>query len=138
MPAYGTYPNSKSVYPGQDAIVIGYPAQPGGPSAETSAQNETVVTGYKSIPVCIAPAPGGIGHTQRQVTWQVKYGTAPSVAGWTLQGAIDDVDADYVQVDTAAAIAEFVQTQNSNFRFFRILAGTITGACAVIAKITGM
>lgn len=139
MPAYGTYPNSRSVYPGHNAIVIGQPAIPaGGPSGTSSDQAEAVTDNYKSIPAVIAPAAGGqgVGYPQRQVTWQVDYGTAPSAISWELEGAIDDVNGDYKQVDTATSTSNFSQTIASNYRFFRLVATGITGSPTCVAKIT--
>jgi hypothetical protein len=139
MPAYGKWPNSKSVYPGQTALVIGYSGAIGGASPGPGSDSfESVAAGYKSIPVFIAQGMRGQGNTQRQISWQVKYGVAPSVVAWVLQGAIDDVEADYMQVDTNAAITEFVNTVNSNMKFFRLYASAVTGACTVAAKLTAM
>ena len=57
MSAYGTWPNSKSVYPGQSALLIGNPGNySGGNPGPGNATAEAVATGYKSIAVCIAQA----------------------------------------------------------------------------------
>jgi hypothetical protein len=142
MPPYlqanGNETPPTSVYPGQDGFAIGYKSVPGGPPALASAQYETITSGFKSKCIAVASQTGDRGYTQRQITWQVKYGTAPSVVAWVLQGSIDDVDADYVQVDTSSAITNFSQTVATNFRFFRLLAQTVTGAATAIGKITCM
>lgn len=139
MPAYGTYPNSKSIYPGQAAILVGLTAAEGGVSpGPGQAKNEAVTAGYKSIPVCVAQGMSGMGQTQRQITWQVKYGTAPSAIAWVLQGAIDDLEANYMQVDTSSTTGTFAQTVQSNYKFFRLYASAVTGTCTVTAKIECM
>lgn len=129
---------SKSIYPGQNAHAVGFKAIPDGPAALQNEQYEAVASGFKSVAVSVAPQTGYRGYPQRQITWQVKYGTAPSAVAWVLQGAIDDVEEDYVQVDTASGTTEFVETVASNFRFFRLYASAVTGACTAIGKITAL
>jgi hypothetical protein len=142
MPAYlnaaGNKNPSKSIYPGQNALIVGWPAINDGPTAEQVTRLESIATGYKSIPVCVAPVSGGHGYTQRQITWQATYGVEPSAASWILQGSIDDVDDEYQTVDTSSTIGIFSQTVQSNFRFFRILASSVTGACTGAVKITAL
>lgn len=139
MPAYGKPPFAKSIYPGQNTLAVGYPAiAPGGPSALAADQPEVITAGYKSIPVCVAPAPGNHGYTQRQLSWQIVFGVAPSVASLILQGSINDVDAEYQTVDTSTSIAGETRTINSNMRFFRVLASALTGTTSATVKITAM
>ena len=139
MPAYGTPPFSKSIYPGQNALAIGLPSLSGGPSDRATDKNESVATGFKSIPIAVAPtAGGGHGYTQRQINWRVNYGTAPGAIQWVLQGAIDDVEGDYIQVDTSSTITNFTQTVASNLRFFRLYAQSVTGACTAAVKLSAV
>lgn len=141
MPPYlqdnGQETPAGSVYPGLNAFAIGYKAVPGGPPSQANDQAEAVATGYKSKAICIA-SPGNRGYTQRQINWRVNYGTAPSVVAWVLQGSVDNVEADYVQVDTSSTITNFTQVAASNLRFFRLYASAVTGACTAIAKISAM
>lgn len=139
MPAYGKPPFVKSVYPGQNALIVGFPKIEGGPAALAVDQLETLAVNYKSIPVCIAPAAGaGHGYTQRQVSWQITYGSTPSAIGWVLEGSINDIDDEYQQVDTSANIGIFTQTVASNFRFFRVRIASLTGATTAAVKVTGL
>ena len=141
MPPYlqnnGQETPASSVYPGLNAFAIGYRAGPGGPPSLANDQYEAVATGYVSKAIAIA-SPGNRGYTQRQINWRVNYGTAPSAVQWILQGSVDDVDGDYVQVDTSSTIGNFTQIVASNLRFFRLLAQAVTGACTVAAKISAM
>lgn len=128
-----------SIYPGQNAFAFGYPAIKDGPTALQSAQYETVAAGAKSRSVCVASGMGHQGFTQRIISWEVLYNGTPSVSGFILQGAIDDVDADYVTVDTSVLTAtEVRQTGITNFRFFRVVAPVGLTTLGVIAKITCM
>jgi len=139
MPAYNTYPNSKTAYPGDISIIVGYPALPAGPSGTTTDQAEAVLVNYKSIPFCVPSAFGDKGYTQRQITWQVAYGTAPSSITLNLQGSINDVDAEYQIIDSSSNIAgEPGRTISSNFRFFRVQAAAVGGSPTVIVRIICM
>jgi len=140
MPAYNTPPYSRSIYPQQNAIAVGYGIIPGGPSGTNGAdQAETIATAYKSIPIMVAGAIGSHGFTQRTITWQVNYGTAPSAITLNLQGSINDSDAEYATIDTSTSTTgETGRSVASNFRFFRIYASSVTGTTTAIVKITCM
>lgn len=140
MPAYGKFPFSKTVFPGQNALVVGFPAiPPGGPSALANDQGESLATAYKSIPVCVAPVAGmGVGYPQRQISWQTVFTLAASALTLILQGSINDVDAEYQTVDTSSATGGETRTVASNMRFFRVLGSSVTGACTGTVKITAL
>lgn len=136
--AHGDKNPAKSVYPGQNALAIGGKIIPDGPTALQTEQLEAVTTGYVSIPVCLAPsAAGSGGFTGKQVTWQCTYGVEPSAVTWTLEGSINDIDDEYQPVDTSNVTGIFTQTVATNFRFFRVRATSVTGACTAAVKITG-
>jgi hypothetical protein len=99
---------------------------------------ESLVLGYKSIPICVAAGMGYHGFTQRQINWLLKYGVIPASITLELQGAADDVDGDYQQVDTSSAIANSTQTVQSNMKFFRIYVAALVGACTLAVKISAM
>ncbi len=129
---------SESIYPGQNALAVGYKAVPGGPAALASDQAEVVTTGYKSKAICVAAQTGFRGYTQRQINWRVNYGVAPSAVQWILQGSVDDVEGDYIQVDASSTITNFTQIIASNLRFFRLYAQSVTGACTALVKLSAM
>ena len=139
MPPYGKPPYSKSAYPGQNALIVGFKAVPDGPAAMQVDQLETITSGYKSIPVCIAPAAGvGVGYSQRQISWQCTYGAIPQAIGWTLEGSINDVEDEYQPVDTSTNVGIFTQTVASNMRFFRVHCTSLTGSATAAVKVTGL
>lgn len=139
MPAYTYPPYSKSIYPGANALAVGYPRVYGGPASLASDQPETMETGYKSIPIVVMAQPGLHPSTQRQVVWQIIYGTAPSAATLLLEGSITDVDAEYATVDTSTSTSEETRTTAvTALRFFRIHASSLTGGCSAVIRITCM
>lgn len=142
MPPYlqsnGNETPSESIYPGQSGIPVGYKAVPGGPASLASDQAEAIVTGFKSKAICVAAGMGAHGFTQRQINWRVNYGIAPSAIAWVLQGSVDDVDGDYIQVDTSSTITNFTQTVPSNLKFFRLYASSVTGPCTAVVKLSCM
>lgn len=139
MPAYNSYPNSKTAYPGNLAIIVGYPALSAGPTGTTVDQAETLSSSYTSIPFCVPSVTGNVGYTQRQITWQVVYGTAPTSITMTLQGSMNDVDAEYQTVDsTSSIVGEPGRTISSNLRFFRIKVTALGGTATAIVRITSL
>lgn len=149
MPSYlnpdGKKNPSKGVYPGSNALVVGYPAIPFSDPSLAADQFETVSSGYTSIPASIAAAFGMRGYTQRQIMWQVLYGNAPAGITWTLQGAIEDVDSEYQTVDTYTGTTNSTRTvTGDNNRFYRVTAsgvsqgGSPPGPCTATVKITSM
>lgn len=138
MPAYGTYPFSKSIYPQQNTVIVGYGAIHDGPAGTTTDQFETVTAGYKSIPVCPSGAVGVHGYTQRQITWLPKWSGTPTGPTLILEGSIDEVDGDYVTVDQSTTLTQEQRTVNSNLRFFRIRVSALTGSGSLFVKITSM
>lgn len=137
MPQYGKH-SSIGVYPQQFAYAFGAPAIPDGPAALTIVQKETITQGEKSIPISPSLMVGSRGYTQRQVTWQSYFSTPPSVVSLILQGALDDVEADYVTVDESSNVNGETRTVSSNLHFFRVLASTVTGSSVGWVKIALM
>jgi hypothetical protein len=133
MPAYGSasgyslYGNANN----DDVYLVGYKAKPWSSLAsDRSDQYETVSSnGYKSIPAATAKALSG----QAQMVWRLKYASAPSSVAAVLQGAMDDVDGQYVQVDTSSNTAGETRTIASPYRFHRIYFTTAPGVGTIVA-----
>lgn len=136
MPAYNTPPYSVTAYAGDNAYVVGYPAITGGPSGTNVDRPETIVASYASIPFCVPSAFDNKGYTQRQITWQIVYGTAPTAISLILQGSITDVPAEYTTLDTSTSLTGETRTIASNYRFFRVLLSSVTGTTTAVIKIT--
>ena len=133
MPAYGTQ-QGKATFGGQNAesvYVVGYKAKSWSSLAsDQSDQYETVSSnGYKSIPASILKTSGG----QHAITWRLAYASAPASVSATLQGAQDDVDAEYVTVDTSTATAGETKQVQSNFKYYRVLFGTAPAKGTIVA-----
>jgi hypothetical protein len=70
------------------------------------------------------------------VRWQTIFGTPPSAISIVLQGAMADVDSEYVTIDTSTATAGEAHTVTSvRARFLRIKLTTATGGAALTAKL---
>ncbi len=133
MPKYGVgSPLSISVCPQQLVLLFGYPAIPGGPPDRAKDQFEPINSGDKSIIVC------PLGFTNRQVRWVTSFGVAPSAISLILQGAMDDVDANYIKVDTSTSTTGDTRKIASSLRFFRVLVSSLTGAAEVMVKVAVM
>ena len=140
MPPYqtvpGTYePGSYSIYPQSKVYLVGYAAKPGVPNLNTD-QPEAIASAYKSIAGVIAPSLFAPSN-QRSITWRTTIDGAPSAISCVLQGSIDDVDANYITVDTSTNTAGETRVVNPNvtpygpaLRFFRIHFVTVTGGTA--------
>ena len=86
--------SGKSIYPGSTGILLGTTALPG---TQVTAAHETLPANTASSYVVVAARPGGFGSTQRQITWRI-FG---DVSGLQLQASVDEVDANYVTIDTS-------------------------------------
>lgn len=65
----------------------------------------------------------------RTITWRTAYTGPPSAVNVVLQGAINDVDAEYFTLDTSTATAgETRAVNNANIRFIRARLVSHTGA----------
>jgi hypothetical protein len=140
---------TQTLYPGQTKRMLGVVAIPGTPITKA---NETLAASQASSVVVVASQPGYHPSTQRQITWRI-FG---DVAGLDLQASVDDVDANYISIDTSAGTSgtevRVVQADNSaadgpglqsalkivsSARFFRVLntnGSPITGAVDITCQ----
>ena len=127
MPAYNTYPFSKTIYAQQETKIVGYDQTYGTPAHASAA--EAIANAYKSIPVCIATS-GIQAHTGRIINWQIVFGVAPATITLVLEGSMTDVDAEYAAVDQSTSITGETRQVASNLKFFRVHATALTGSGA--------
>lgn len=132
MPAHGTS-SGYSLYGNQnndDVYLVGYKAKPwSSVAAQQSDQYETISAAYKSIPAATAKPLSG----EAQMVWRLAYASTPSSVAAVLEGAMDDVDAQYVQVDTSSNTAGETKTVASPYRFHRIHFTTAPGVGTIVA-----
>ena len=80
--------------------------------------------------------PGGyMPETGFSVRWQTIFGGAPTAVNISLQGAMNDVDAEYVNIDTTTQTAGEARTATGvQARFLRIKLNSSTGGSGLTAK----
>jgi hypothetical protein len=121
MPAYQNTLPPISLFSGDVGFSFNNEAFPG---AATSG-SQFALPSYTGLP------DGGTA-----VRWQTVFGTAPTAVSIILQGAINDVDAEYQQLDTSSATAGEARTvANVQARFLRIRFVSSTGGTGLTAKI---
>jgi len=82
------------------------------------------------------PSFTGLPDGGTAVRWQTVFGTAPTAVNIILQGAINDVDAEYQQLDASTQTAGEARTvANVQARFLRIRFVSSTGGSGLTAKI---
>jgi len=82
------------------------------------------------------PSYTGLPDSGTAVRWQTIFGTAPTAVSIVLQGAINDVDAEYQTLDTAALPAGEGRTvANVQARFLRVRFVSSTGGTGLTVKI---
>jgi hypothetical protein len=83
------------------------------------------------------PSFTGIADGGTALRWQLIYGTAPTAVSIVLQGAINDVDAEYQTLDTAAGTltGEARALTAVQARFVRVKLVSSTGGAGLTAKI---
>jgi len=82
------------------------------------------------------PSFTGLPDGGTAVRWQTVFGTAPTTVNMVLQGAINDVDAEYQTLDTTTATAGEARTvANVQAKFLRIRFVSSTGGSGLTAKI---
>jgi hypothetical protein len=82
------------------------------------------------------PSFTGLPDGGTAVRWQTVFGTAPTAVNMVLQGAINDVDAEYQTLDTTTATAGEARTvANVQAKFLRIRFVSSTGGTGLTAKI---
>jgi hypothetical protein len=110
---------SQTISPGSNGLLVG------------------LKTGYISRTIYASPAFGMHGYTQRQVTWEITYTSAPSAASVQLQGSIDGVN--WVTLDTSTNVSgevRYIPTDGAqNMRAFRVNAVSVTGTTTAVIKI---
>lgn len=140
MPLAGTVP-ATSIYPGENGYFFGGITPPPYSDGKTEFA-ETLTTDAKSQTVTVASQAGNrAGIPGRTITWETTIAGGPSGATINLQGAMRDVDAEYVTVDSSTSTTgEVKQTSIQMFEYWRILVGTITGGSnnTIIAKMRAL
>ncbi len=82
------------------------------------------------------PSFTGLPDSGTAVRWQTVFGTAPTAVNMVLQGAINDVDAEYQTLDTTTTTTGEARTvANVQARFLRIRFVSSTGGSGLTAKI---
>lgn len=81
--------------------------------------------------------PGGYApETGYTVRWQTVFGGAPSAVNLSLQAAINDVDAEYQNIDSSTATAGEARTVTGvQGNFLRIKLNSSTGGSGLTAKL---
>jgi len=92
----------QSIYPRDIGTFMGLRAIPGGPADREVDTDELFPAGDSSRPVVIAALHGNHPTTQRTIIWRV-FGLGSGSCDIQLQASIDDVDANYVTIDTATS-----------------------------------
>ena len=82
------------------------------------------------------PSFTGLPDSGTAVRWQTVFGTNPTAVSIILQGAINDVDAEYQQLDASTTTTGEARTvANVQARFLRIRFVSSTGGSGLTAKI---
>lgn len=122
MPTYQNATPPSALFPGDVGYSWNNEAFPG---ATTSGSQFALST------------PGGYApETGFAVRWQTIFGSAPSAVNIRLQGAMADVDAEYMDIDTSTnAAGEGRQVTGIQAKFLRIKLYSSTGGSGLTAKI---
>ena len=101
-----------------------------------SFNNETFPGSATSGSQFALPSYTGLPDGGTAVRWQTVFGTAPTAVSIILQGAINDVDAEYQQLDATTQTAGEARTvANVQAKFLRIRFVSSTGGSGLTAKI---
>jgi len=101
-----------------------------------SFNNETFPGSATSGSQFALPSYTGLPDSGTAVRWQTVFGTAPTAVNIILQGAINDVDAEYQLLDTSTQTAGEARTvANVQARFLRVRFVSSTGGTGLTAKI---
>ncbi|HLK02931.1 MAG TPA: hypothetical protein VKT53_00720 [Candidatus Acidoferrum sp.] len=122
MPAYQNTLPPSSLFPGDIGFSFNNEAFPGSATAGSQFALTT---------------PGGYtAETGFTVRWQTVFGGAPTAVNITLQSAINDVDAEYQNIDTTTQVAGEARTVTGvQGRFLRIKFNSSTGGSGLTAKL---
>ena len=135
MPKYGGVKSGFTLYGDQNndtVYLIGQKAQPwNSVVALQSDSYETVsTTNYKSVPAAWTRPNTS---AEANFVWRTAYASTPGSVAVTLQGAMDDVDAQYVTVDSSTSTAGETRIIASPFRFFRVIFTTAPSVGAIVS-----
>jgi hypothetical protein len=101
-----------------------------------SFNNETFPGAATSGSQFALPSYTGLPDGGTAVRWQTVFGTAPTAVSIILQGAINDVDAEYQQLDASTLTGGEARTvANVQARFLRVRFVSSTGGTGLTAKI---
>ncbi len=121
MPAYQNALPPLSLFSGDVGFSFNNEAFPG---ANTSG-SQFAIPSFTGLP------DGGTA-----VRWQTIFGSAPTAVNLILQGAMNDVDAEYQQIDSTTQPAGEARTvANVQAKFLRIKFVSSTGGSGLTAKI---
>ena len=145
MPTYhgAGAPTANAVYPGTPIKLFGASATyPGSPYAPAADGFDTLAANARSqaahIPSPVAAGPNVTPNVS--LTWQTKFGTAPSAVSVSLQGSNVDMDGSYATIDTSTNVAGESRTLTAQaYKFFRAIVNSVTGGSGieVILTLTG-
>lgn len=135
MPKYGGVKSGFTLYGNMSndtVYLIGQKAQPwNSVVALQSDSYETVsTTNYKSVPAAWTRPNTS---AEANFVWRTAYASAPGSVAVNLQGAMDDVDAQYVTVDSSTSTAGETRIIASPFRFFRVIFTTAPSVGAIVS-----
>ncbi len=121
MPSYSNAVPPSSLFPGDIGFSFNNEAFP----ADGTAGSQFAI-----------PEPAGFPDQGHTVRWQTLFGTNPTVVNITLEGAMNDVDAEYKVIDTTTVLTGEARTMaNVRARFLRIKKVTSTGGTGLTTKI---
>jgi len=101
-----------------------------------SFNNETFPGAATSGSQFALPSYTGLPDSGTAVRWQTIFGTAPTAVSIVLQGAINDVDAEYQQIDASTLTTGEARTvANVQARFLRVRFVSSTGGTGLTVKL---
>jgi hypothetical protein len=120
----------KTLSPGDLGYFVGLGSAIG--TSQKTVAPEAVTDGYISRTLCVSPAFGMHGYTQRQLAWQTDWTTAASAITIELQGSIDGKTWNDLDSSTSTGgETRYISTDDlKNFSFFRVTITAQTGAAA--------
>jgi hypothetical protein len=154
MPAYETTQPPQSLYPGDIFYAFGSVIRPG-PSVASGQPpfttgdptitevGETIGAARASERCALSQPQAASESGGRAITWEAEFDAVPTAATMTLEGAMRDVDAEYVTLDTNAVIGVVATKSKMTygvrqlFLRLRLTAVTAGPATTMIGKILG-
>lgn len=121
MPAYSNATPPLALFPGDVGFSFNAESFP----ADGTAGSQFAV-----------PEPAGLPDQGHTVRWQTIFGTAPTAINIRLQGAMADVDTEFMDIDTSTVTTGEARTViGVRARFLRVKKVTSTGGTSLTAKI---